>query len=494
MASNLPEADLDTILLIVCAGDRVEFTALSSLQIYPPASSCTLQVAGLCLAKACPTAMTTSASYRGIVSCPICMDGEDSAWGVLECGHIFHESCATKWLRTTPQCPKCRDVKRVFIETELDICNTDKTDIIKVHRESFAKIMDLSQKLADADREKDDLAEKLASREERLAAVKVELKQTKRDATIMSEREAKERHDMTDRHKDEVRQIRAALRECTNNKNSLETDVQRLEAKTSRLEREIARQKISSNPTMGVGDINKLMGGSTEGLADVLAQRNKENLDLNQLLEQSRAEKEHIANAHVRELSAVRSAAAQELKECSRESERRGLEVNRLESYDTHGVPTGPPANIQFIVGQAKHHAQALAAQTLTLGSTMQIYPACVNLLPVQVNILDPRGLRLAVTWDLLVWVAGKHLRIPAPSPHTSDPLDALSAMFPSTRTTPFSHNSPKLVIRRSLPGIRIPSSSPQETASTVPGRCRPIFEYFITAKTDYHTASIMTS
>lgn len=54
------------------------------------------------------------AGDAGVDQCSICMESVDAEENVakLACGHAYHQSCLTKWMRKRPVCPLCiRDVE-----------------------------------------------------------------------------------------------------------------------------------------------------------------------------------------------------------------------------------------------------------------------------------------------------------------------------------------------------------------------------------------------
>jgi hypothetical protein len=87
------------------------------------------------------------ASYRGLVSCVICLGGKDEAWAALDCGHVFHEPCVSEWLRKAASaCPMCRKRSRSLrrlagVDSQLDAADGDAA--AEHLREREAQLRDL---------------------------------------------------------------------------------------------------------------------------------------------------------------------------------------------------------------------------------------------------------------------------------------------------------------------------------------------------------------
>ncbi|KAL3641923.1 hypothetical protein CASFOL_012738 [Castilleja foliolosa] len=48
------------------------------------------------------------ADHESPIDCSICLDEISSGAEGLTCGHVFHEDCINKWLKTSHSCPVCR--------------------------------------------------------------------------------------------------------------------------------------------------------------------------------------------------------------------------------------------------------------------------------------------------------------------------------------------------------------------------------------------------
>ncbi|PAA58468.1 hypothetical protein BOX15_Mlig021142g1 [Macrostomum lignano] len=42
------------------------------------------------------------------VICVICLEGENTEWSTLPCGHVFHKACLEQWLNQDASCPHCK--------------------------------------------------------------------------------------------------------------------------------------------------------------------------------------------------------------------------------------------------------------------------------------------------------------------------------------------------------------------------------------------------
>ncbi|KAL8093277.1 hypothetical protein AgCh_035242 [Apium graveolens] len=45
---------------------------------------------------------------KGKEGCSICLQDDEEEVSVLECNHVFHQSCIVKWVREKNTCPLCR--------------------------------------------------------------------------------------------------------------------------------------------------------------------------------------------------------------------------------------------------------------------------------------------------------------------------------------------------------------------------------------------------
>jgi hypothetical protein len=43
------------------------------------------------------------------IQCSVCFSEDDSGWGALTCGHVFHANCLVKSLQYSKKCPICRE-------------------------------------------------------------------------------------------------------------------------------------------------------------------------------------------------------------------------------------------------------------------------------------------------------------------------------------------------------------------------------------------------
>ena len=48
-------------------------------------------------------------SVNALLSCPICLCGDNTTMHEMPCGHIYHELCIGEWCKTNESCPECRE-------------------------------------------------------------------------------------------------------------------------------------------------------------------------------------------------------------------------------------------------------------------------------------------------------------------------------------------------------------------------------------------------
>ena len=279
---------------------------------------------------------------RYVASCPICLDSsDDDTWVALDCGHLFHQTCAMQTVEYKNACPSCRN-KTTIKGTRTVFLSLDELSPSAAHAhgedrsEELKRLGDLFRASQKQLHEQSQRIELLEKKNNELNSENKQLKQLLKEGKQQVLRTEKSLQEEKSHLESKIKKLKEQME---SKENVARSKVSELEKEKGLLAQKVQRlnvmKRISDIGTGSDPDVQEFLqacGDNKEDLTEALKRvygEFKKVKDGSVAMEKKCAD---LEASHLAELTKTTRDLKQRIDVAQMESRKRGLKINELEA------------------------------------------------------------------------------------------------------------------------------------------------------------------